>query len=97
MKPLRHTKAEPRTYVALARIKKSDGAFYEIGDEVPEAKTWRNPHSWVLAGRLGPIYDEPVPKKASAAPKPEPAPEKIEAEDSKGKGRKKKGRKPKGG
>ncbi len=55
----RMNKVEPRTYVALARIKKNDGSFWEPGDEVPEAKTWRNPMSWVMAGKLGPVYDDP--------------------------------------
>ncbi len=64
-------KIEPRTYIALARVKKNDGTFWEPGEEIPEAKTWRNPMSWVLSGKIAPIYDEPKLKAvAKEAPKP---------------------------
>ncbi len=76
------SKLEPRTYVALARIPKGDGTYWEQGDEVPQAKSWRNPMSWVIAGKLGPIYDEPKVKAvAKEAPKPAAKPPDVTRPD----------------
>jgi len=53
-------------YIAKRRLKAGHG-FKEIGEEVPEAASWRNVRAWIGLG-----YIEEV-KESTSQPKPTPA------------------------
>ena len=83
-------------YIARKRLK-IDGVYREIGQEVPEALSWRTVESYVRAGVLDWVEDAPEPKKKAKAapvkegpkveevvvsPKEEPVAAKVEKEPS---------------